>query len=369
MDKRTFQLKILYYFLIYMLFVNTITNKVSIIFTYSAIVFFIILIMSFGTLQKVHKGNLIYALLMAFCLVISFSYQQLLYENNNLYSIQFFGAQVFFFFLFSFCIDIENFFRKYYENYLILVICLISLFVIIDSLLLFLDLEKYQLMYREHVFSYRDKPLGLFGQFSVTSTYIVFFILLYFALEKKITSSLSLVLMSLVTIVIVLQNSGTGYIVYMGLIYAIFHRINFFKIILIPLIISVNCLIILSGSITKISMEYIAYLVNEYVLVLINKYFEQLNSPLDLLFGKGEDDIDFGLTFFIGNIGLLYFILYSMVLFYMIWKNKNIYYRMAMVSLMFGNLHYPVLFYPLMNVFMPLLLLITLHKNSPKKTV
>ena len=56
------------------------------------------------------------------------------------------------------------------------------------------------------------------------------FILLYFALEKKITSSLSLVLMSLVTIVIVLQNSGTGYIVYMGLIYAIFHRINFFKI-------------------------------------------------------------------------------------------------------------------------------------------
>lgn len=369
MDKRTFQLKILYYFLIYMLFVNTITNKVSIIFTYSAIVFFIILIMSFGTLQKVHKGNLIYALLMAFCLVISFSYQQLLYENNNLYSIQFFGAQVFFFFLFSFCIDIENFFRKYYENYLILVICLISLFVIIDSLLLFLDLEKYQLMYREHAFSYRDKPLGLFGQFSVTSTYIVFFILLYFALEKKITSSLSLVLMSLVTIVIVLQNSGTGYIVYMGLIYAIFHRINFFKIILIPLIISVNCLIILSGSITKISMEYIAYLVNEYVLVLINKYFEQLNSPLDLLFGKGEDDIDFGLTFFIGNIGLLYFILYSIILFYMMWKNKNIYYRMAMVSLMFGNLHYPVLFYPLMNVFMPLLLLITLHKNSPKKTV
>lgn len=361
--------RVLYFFLIYMLFVNSITNRFSVEMAYSFIILFLGFIFVLKTKQTFRLEYVVYASFMVMVLSLSHLYQQIVYEHNNLYFIQFFGSQILFFIFFAFCIDIKLFENLYLEKFLRLAIVVIFLFVIIDFVLLQLDLASWQPMYREYAKSYRFKPLGLFGQFSVTTTYSVVFYLLYLSLDKKVNLFSSVVLFIFVSIVILLQNSGTGYIVYTLMLCTLFYHFKLFKVVLIPLTLILVSSIILSGAVTKISLEYLWILVNDHALFLINEYSEKVNSILDIFLGIGYGDIDFGPYFFIGNIGLLYFILYSIILFYMMWKNKNIYYRMAMVSLMFGNLHYPVLFYPLMNVFMPLLLLMTLHKNSPKKTV
>lgn len=366
-NKSLVQTRVLYFFLIYMLFINSITNRLSVIISYVVVALFLVLLFIFRGQEKIHIKYLIYGIFMVFVLVISHMYQQMIYEHNNIYFIQFFGAQILFFLLFAFFVNIKIFIEKYLKFFLISAIFLIFLFVMIDFILLEMNMGTYQLMYREYANSYRLKPLGLFGQFSVTSTYVVFFYLIYLSLEKVTINVTNIVLFIFLTIVVLLQNSGTGYIVYIFMISTLLYHFHIFKIVLLPFVFGITISIIFSGVVDKISIGYIIYLIDEHAIVLIQDYLTNLNSILDLLFGMAYGDIDFGPTFLMTNIGMLYFILYSIVLLYMIWKNNNIYFRVAIMSLMFGNLHYPVLFYPLMNIFLPILLLFVVKVKSIAK--
>jgi len=70
--------------------------------------------------------------------------------------------------------------------------------------------------------------------------------------------------------------------------------------------------------------------------------------------------------FLIAKVGLLYFILYSIAIFYLVYKSHNNYIRMAILILILSNIHYPVLFYPIMNILLPILMIYALNYNTPR---
>lgn len=162
------------------------------------------------------------------------------------------------------------------------------------------------------------------------------------------------------TLIVVLQNSGTGYIAYLLLVMTILYRYALTRYFLLPLIMIASVFIIESNIIQKVSSEYL-YFLFEYFYNIVNiSYFQNIHGIADVLFGidgKYNLPIDFGPIFMIGKVGLLYFVFYSMVLFYMIYKSSSRYFSMAIFILAFGNLHYPTLFYPIMNILIPILFL------------
>lgn len=360
--------KIIYSFLFLMLFIGIISNKLG-IFAYFLIVFFLAIFSFFKFKYNQVNLNLLYFLLFGLILLYgSFIYQLLYYGYNNLYYIQFFGSQLLFFLVFGFFGNINLFVEKYMSKFLLVSLLLLSFIIYIDYILINSGLASYQLMYKDDIpHSYLGKPLGIFAQFSVNSTYCVVFYMLYLYFNTKKSNKINIILFFLVTFVIILQNSGTGYIAYLLLIMTMLYRYTLTKFILIPLMLAFIIVIILSNSVQKISIDYLLFLFDYFYNTIIISYLENIHSIKDILFGIDGNyviTIDFGPLFMIAKVGLLYFIYYSILLFYMFYKASSRYFKMSIFILAFGNLHYPTLFYPLMNVLIPILFLYLFQINT-----
>jgi len=118
------------------------------------------------------------------------------------------------------------------------------------------------------------------------------------------------------------------------------------------------CYIIQSDVIAKLSSEYLVYLYDYFLEIFKITYSDNVHNIFDFLFGIDGNynfPIDFGPMFMIAKVGFLYFFLYSLIIFYMIYKSPDRYFRMAIISLVVANIHYPALFYPIMNVLLPIL--------------
>lgn len=166
---------------------------------------------------KSQKGQItnfqfLYALLLIISLYCSFVYQNIYYENSNLYFVQFFGSNILFFLVFFFFYKYWEAWWKIFYKFSLFIVLLIFLFVLVDYIFIKLGLNHLQLMHKPEAYSYSGKPMGLFGQFSINSTYSVFFYIIYLGFRKNNGFSLkSFVFFVLVTVTIVLQNSGSGF--------------------------------------------------------------------------------------------------------------------------------------------------------------
>jgi len=364
---------LLYKFLLFIPFVGIISNKLNSIFAYSVIVFFIAIMLFFKiNINQVTKSQVFFLALVLLNLYIVYIYQLLVYDSSSAYFIQFFGSQVFFFLLFFLFLTIDKFYTKYIHRIFEYVIYLLFFFVVIDFILLSNGMISSQLMYKPQAWSYHTKPLGLFGQFSINTTYAVVFYLLYLSFQKVISIKKNILLFLLVTFIIILEDSGTGYIVYLFLLFTIFYRSSFFRFLIIPIAIVAMFYIIQNNLIVKLSAEYLAYLYDYFIEIFKITYIDNIHNVFDFLFGINGNynfPIDFGPMFMIAKVGFLYFFSYSLMIAYMIYKSPDRYFRMAIISLVIANIHYPALFYPIMNLILPILLVYLLNIRQERKVL
>ncbi len=353
---------IVYAFYLIILFFNIITNRISSGLVYLTVGSFLAFLFfdNFARDKKV-KFNFKYGLFCLLALVFysySHFYQKGTYLYSNLYFLQFFGFQfVMLFVLFS-STSLNNFFKKHYASLLSWYVVIIFASIFIDYLIIKLGFPlSLQPMYRAELESYMDRPFGLFGQPSVNSTLLVFFYLLGL-FEGAFSKTTNKFLFVLVTLGVVFQGSGSGFVSYLFLLICLCYQKMILRVTLIPFVSVAIAVVISQNLIQKISWKYISFLM-EYFWDIILLSLSKFESVMDLLFGMdGNIDfpIDFGPIFMIAKVGLFAFLIYYSVFFYLFFKIKNSYFRYAIVVLFFGNLHYPVMFYPAMNFFLPLLI-------------
>ncbi len=360
---------VLFNLLFIMVFIGVISNRLGGGVAYGLILLFLMFLALFK-LKKIEHSLviLLYPFLCIMILFCSYAYNIIYYDFNNLYFIQFFGSQVLFFYLLLFFVDVERFTIKSISKFIVWALMLMCAFVIIDYTLISLGMVTKQLSYNTDLAkSYLSQPLGLFRQFSINSTYIVVFYLLY--LHFKNTSS-NVPLFLLVTISIVLQGSGTGFVLYFMMLFTMFHHFFFFRYFVSFILMSIFVFLIANNIVDKISLDYLIFTYDYFYSIVYMHYFENIHSIYDFLFGIDGNyhlPIDFGPIFMIGKVGFLYFLIYFIAIFYFIFKASDRFLSMALFCLVIGNLHYPALFYPIMNIMLPLLAIYVLNNNKRKK--
>jgi len=227
---------LLYKFLLFIPFVGIISNNLNPFFAYAILVLFIVVLLFFKiNINQVTKFQVFVLMLFLFHLYVVYLYQLLVYDFSSAYFIQFFGSQVFFFLLFAFFLASNKLYTERLHRFFEYVIYLISFFVVIDFILLNNGMISSQLMYKPEAWSYYGKPLGLFGQFSINTTYAVVFYLLYLSFQKVISFNKNILLFLLVTLTIILEDSGTGYIVYLFLLFTLFYKSFIFRFLFFPI--------------------------------------------------------------------------------------------------------------------------------------
>lgn len=318
-------------------------------------------------LNQISKTTFIFSMLMFFALYLSFAYQLIMYDFNNFYYIQFFGSQVFFYFIFTFFVNIELLCKKYLKTFLIFMIIIIFAFILFDYLLIKIGMESSQLMYHKDATSYHGKAQGLFGQFSITTTYVIVFYMLYLSFEQE-KNKFKTFLFFLVTITIVLEDSGTGYIVYFLLLTVLLYQSKIIRY-FIPLLFLLLAFIVQNNLLNKISYNYLSFLYGLFYDTII-KYISNIHYFGDFMFGwNASSSIDFGPMYMIAQVGWLYFMLYSIAIFTMLYKAPDRYFKMSIISLLFANTHYPVFFYPINNVLLPILFIYVFNLKKRKENL
>ena len=370
----TSQLKnsyLLYLLVLFMPFVGVLKNQGLITASYLGIILPMILLFFFKIKKhQVKKMPILIALIMEYILFLGFMYQKINYSFDNYYYIQFFGAQIIFFLILYSFVNINVFFDKYFNKICIFILSVIFLSIVMDYFLLNNGMSTLQLMYRPSLRSYLGKPMGIFGQFSINTTYAVICFLLFKYTENNYNLKINLVLFFMLTVVIILENSGSGYIAYMILLLVLFSRNIIFKVFIIPVFIIFVVFIILNNILEKISLDYVIYNFKYFSKILTYTYTNNIHSLSDVLFGIDGNynfPIDFGPLFMIAKVGLIYFIAYSMIILYMLYKETNKFFRAVLLILLISNLHYPTLFYPVMNVLLPILMIHILSKQNKDK--
>ncbi len=276
---------------------------------------------------------------------------------NNIYYIRFYGL---FLLLLPFLAkkNAIYFYHRYLPSYLKYLIILITSSIIIDTILISIGLLELEPMYDPTQYSYWGRPMGLFGQPSVNSTLLCFFYIFYNSLNTKDHKKLDS-LFTIVTIGVLLQRSGSGFISYFFVLllkYGLSNKNNlqkihkkfiFFGIVLSALFIW----IVQSNKVKKISLDYMLELSDFSYDGLWLPYLSSLKSPFYVFFGVPgtEISIDLGPLFIIATVGVLFFVFLTLLFLFLYGKTKQISMKIAIIMLLIGNLHYPVMFYFIMN--------------------
>ena len=254
--------------------------------------------------------------------------------------------------------DPMQFFNEHLQTYLKYVILLMASCIVVDFILLNVGLVHLQLMYNPELYTYLDRPFGLFGQPSVNSCLLCFFFLFYTAITNGHTSkSVNYKLLIVVIVGVVLQGSGSGFISLLILILALLTKgknlsPNLFKLIFVSSILGyIVYEIIMSGVVEKVGIDYISYLYDYVLFDIIEPYKKLAKSASIILFGipKCPLQIDFGPLFILGTVGLFGLVFILLFWLRLFLKTKSHYLKMGLLVLLVGNMHYPVMFYMLMH--------------------
>lgn len=294
-------------------------------------------------------------LMLSVVVILIFSLE---YNIDNFDGIRFFCAFPFFFPLFIRMRNIGGFFSGPFIRYLRYLIVLITLSIIVDFILMQLDLVTWQPMYNEEQVSYLTRPFGLFGQPSVNSSLLCLFYIMHSVIIKHFQIKYKKDWLFLIVLLgCILQGSGSGFI---SLGIAIFCKygakgksyVPFRKIIPYAILTLLGLVaVVLSNKIDKLSLNYIKELISFTKIELWQPYLEVSRQPISLWFGIKQSDIgiDFGPLYLISIVGLFYFIVISIFSLYLFKNAKSVEMKSAIVLLLVANLHYPVMFYFIMN--------------------
>ncbi|EIW91101.1 hypothetical protein HMPREF1321_2070 [Capnocytophaga sp. oral taxon 412 str. F0487] len=345
--------KSFYLILLFIPFANIITLRLNSVIVYVVITFLLILslILNLYNPKKITSEEKRLFLIFApiFLLSIIYLISTSLFYIENFDNVLFFLQTSILVPTIPLFIDIKKIVETKLSQYLTYLIILISFSIFIDFLLLnVFNMIHLQPMYRgEDAYSYLDRPFGLFGQPSINTAILVGALLLKRFIDKKNSLILNLLAIS----AIIAQGSGTGFISLLIYIIALLWEKHKILLIFGTLILSVILYyIITSEVIPKIGLEYLifSYYYFEYLIVDFFKYTP--TEDLWIGFSSFSDiTIDFGPIFMISKVGLLYFIVYTMYLLLIFYKEKSVIFRFFIISLALSNLHYPVMFYVIMH--------------------
>jgi len=323
----------------------------------------LLLIFSLKFSTHFSKKVLWIALLSFFILLVSFYLHLIIFDKTNIRWIFFFGVQPFI--LLSYAL----FFKKlvvvdlFSSKYFLYIFIVMSLSTTYDYLALTYFDDPSMRLFNDSNVSYRFKPLGIFGQFSVNSTYLIFFYLVHIYCSKK---SFFNPLLILLTASILMQQSGVGYVLLLlSFLYSIkIERIRLPNKILgfasIILLIIYSVFFELSN---KLSLNYLSYifitLPNEYIGIFINEV--RISSLLTGFDNKNLFPIEITPLFLVSKIGFLYFVFYLFYSFYIYQLIPRGYLKLSMLIMAIGTLHYPVIFYVAGSFLMPAILLHSIY--------
>jgi len=312
------------------------------------------------------RANLKTLYFILFLLIVSLSSSQLFIlitiGEFHYNIVRFFGLFILFFIYFISMYDLNIFLKEYLNRILTFYILAFSISIIVDYVILHSILDiALQPMYDEFAYSYMKRPFGITGQPSVNSTLLVFFYSFFLGTKSK-----SKILFIFVTLGVVLQGSGSGFIAYLMLLVAMLRNTNHMNKLVIYLLSLLILLTLLnSGFLNKISYEYIQEMIQVFT-GQTQEWLDSINSYSEILFGGTSSEIDFGIIFLISNVGLVYFLVLSSFFMYLILKADSHYDRMAIYILLIGNLHYPVLFYLIMAFVLPMFMYKVLYVRFPE---
>lgn len=292
------------------------------------------------------------------CLLISEVHSVLNLGSSNNVPIRFFGLSIFVLVFYIYFYNPNVFADRYLDKLLRFYICIFSLSITVDFIILHSSLDiSLQPMYGKEDWSYFSRPFGITGQPSVNSILLVFFYALLSSRNKFKKIKISFIFM---LIGIVLQGSGSGFIALLMLLASMANNSGKLTKVLVFSCFGYISIALVQNIKTfdKISFEYISgitqvfmWQIDDWILLVQKSY-----PFLSLFFGGVSSDIDFGPLYFVSNVGLIYFTLYLSLIFIIIWNAKNNRQRLAIYILLVGNLHYPVMFYQISTIFLPLII-------------
>ncbi|MCT4616225.1 MAG: hypothetical protein N4A49_15310 [Marinifilaceae bacterium] len=205
-------------------------------------------------------------------------------------------------------------------------------------------------MYNPELKSYLGKPFTLLGQPSVTSIVSTF---LYITIrELKVKKNKWLFIIYLLSILSF--QTGTGYISLLIVCFYLTWKYKVYYLLGLPLVGIIMYYIVINNVVVKLSHTYFVFLIELFEKFIID-YLEAVSRNYDLLMGCDPSydlPIDLGPLFYIGKLGLITFVIYSLLLLVIMFTQRNLSLRFIILILLFGNLHYPVMFYPIMNIFL-----------------
>lgn len=290
--------------------------------------------------------------------VIAIGVISLLFGINNLEMLRFFCLFPFFFPLMDKISQKKEFVLVNLNRYLYFLSCLVTLSIGIDFVLMQIGLITMQPMYKPEAYTYHVRPFGIFGQPSVNSCLLCFFYIFHRAINKYLHIHTGRDVLFIVVLAgCILQGSGSGFL---SLIFVLFCKFGVGKKLKIPagkllFVAAFFCLavawVILNNKVDKISADYFNELYEYTNDELWTPYLYILKNPINLLFGFPDFpiSIDFGPLYLVGTVGLVYFIIFSIYAIFLYRKSRSIDMKIGIVSLLVGNLHYPVMFYFVMN--------------------
>lgn len=281
----------------------------------------------------------------------------LVFGINNLYYIRFFGV-FFAFILYFYVVKGGYFFYDGLIAFLRYLIVVVFVSICGDAILMLMGLETMQPMYDPEKWTYLTRPFGIFGQPSVNSCLLCFFYIFQRSLTKRYKKEVTKDWYFLLVLAgCIVQGSGSGFI---SLIFAFISKFNRQKALTfktrkaIPLIIFVLLVfvfIVRSNAVEKVSAIYFDELVDYTLMELWYPYLESAKNTSYVLFGVPETDlsIDLGPLYIIATVGVLFFLLLTSFFLLLLSKTNDFDMKLGLFSLLIGNLHYPVMFYFVMN--------------------
>ena len=227
----------------------------------------------------------------------------------------------------------------------------------------YIDID-FKLYPREGSLDYINRPQGIMGQGSITSSFLVILVLSKDWIESKISIKNSILekifYLGMFTVGIITQLSGSGYLAY--LIY--FLTKLKFKSIASMLSIGIVLFLIASSveipfNLNKISTAYLtaSYI---YFTSLIMQYLLSIDS-MSFFYGMDIFPIDLGLIYLLALNGIVYFIIFNILFFYIIYQKKDFQFSIILILSLIFSFHYPMIIY-----FLPFTYIIILSNTQLK---
>lgn len=299
--------KILFTLFLFLPFTHIVNMKLSLVYAYGIIftlIIYILLVILFQKEYKIRKSPILF--LASFNIVIIFLYHSVILQES-LYSFIFFCTGMLFTILISFYKNLFDFIQLYYRKLALYYFLVIFFSIFIDFIFLKSGNPHFQLMYDVTRSGYLYRPLGVFGQPSINSGLLVVFYLLYMYKTKDEGIKLSFFkkysLFAMLTLGIIVQGSGTGFLIYSMYILFRYYNNPYLLIFLFVGIVG----ILFSNVIDKMSLEYLSVIAKH---TLEAFYLLQDFTLMNFFFGKGDiAAVDSGFIAPIYGVGIFYLML------------------------------------------------------------